>query len=100
VPGVVEHMFTHVRDEGKLLFFGVNPKDATIKISPYDVYQKDLEILGSFALRYTFHQAIALLQNGSVDVKPLLAERLPIERFPEALRLAGSGDALKVQIQP
>ena len=32
--------------------------------------------------------------------KPLLAERLPIERFPEALKLAGSGDALKVQIQP
>ena len=55
---------------------------------------------GAPALRYTFHQAIALLQNGSVDVKPLLAERLPIERFPEALRLAGSGDALKVQIQP
>jgi threonine dehydrogenase-like Zn-dependent dehydrogenase len=100
VPSVVEHMFTHVRDEGKLLFFGVNPTEATIKISPYDVYKKDLEILGSFALRYTFHQAIALLQNGSVDVKPLLAERLPIERFPEALRLAGSGDALKVQIQP
>ena len=100
VPGVVEHMFTHVREEGKLLFFGVNPTEATIKISPYQVYKKDLEILGSFALRYTFHQAIALLQNGSVDVKPLLAERLPIERFPEALRLAGSGDALKVQIQP
>ena len=100
VPSVVEHMFTHVRDEGKLLFFGVNPTEATIKISPYQVYKKDLEILGSFALRYTFHQAIALMQNGSVDVKPLLAERLPIERFPEALRLAGSGDALKVQIQP
>jgi threonine dehydrogenase-like Zn-dependent dehydrogenase len=100
VPSVVEHMFTHVRDEGKLLFFGVNPTEATIKISPYDVYKKDLEILGSFALRYTFHQAIALMQNGSVDVKPLLAERLPIERFPEALKLAGSGDALKVQIQP
>jgi hypothetical protein len=33
-------------------------------------------------------------------VRPLLAERLPIDRFPEALKLAGSGDALKVQIQP
>ena len=40
------------------------------------------------------------MQNGSVDVQPLLAERLPIERFPEALQLAGSGDELKVQIQP
>jgi threonine dehydrogenase-like Zn-dependent dehydrogenase len=100
VPAVVEHMFTHVRKNGKLLFFGVNPPDAKIAISPYDVYAKDLEIYGSFALRYTFHDAFALLQSGSVDVAPLLSDRLPIERFPEALRLAGSGGALKVQIQP
>jgi 2-desacetyl-2-hydroxyethyl bacteriochlorophyllide A dehydrogenase len=100
VPAVVEHMFTHVRDNGKLLFFGVNPPDARVAISPYDVYQKDLEIYGSFSLRYTFHDALALLQSGVVDVKPLLSNRFPIERFPEALALAGSGDALKVQIQP
>jgi 2-desacetyl-2-hydroxyethyl bacteriochlorophyllide A dehydrogenase len=100
VPSVVEHMFTHVRNEGKLLFFGVNPPDARIALSPYDVYRKDLEILGSFALRYTFHDALALLEGGAIDVKPLLSERFPIERFPEALALAGSGDALKVQIQP
>jgi len=100
VPSVVEHTFTHVRDEGKLLFFGVNPVKAAIKVSPYDVYKKDLTILGSFALRYTFHQAIDLLENGSVDVKPLLSAQLPLERFPDALKLAGEGDALKVQIQP
>jgi len=100
VPAVVEHMFTHVRNEGKLLFFGVNPTEARIAVSPYDVYRKDLEILGSFALRFTFHDAFALLQAGAVDVAPLLSDRLPIDRFPEALRLAASGDALKVQIQP
>jgi 2-desacetyl-2-hydroxyethyl bacteriochlorophyllide A dehydrogenase len=100
VPSVVEHMFTHVRKNGKLLFFGVNPPDARISISPYDVYAKDLEIFGSFALRYTFHDAVALLESGAVDVKPLLSDRFPIERFPEALELAGSGEAFKVQIQP
>jgi D-arabinitol dehydrogenase (NADP+) len=100
VPSVVEHMFTHVRKNGKLLFFGVNPPDARISISPFDVYSRDLEIFGSFALRYTFHDAVALLESGAVDVKPLLSDRFPIERFPEALELAGSGEAFKVQIQP
>jgi 2-desacetyl-2-hydroxyethyl bacteriochlorophyllide A dehydrogenase len=100
VPAVVEHMFTHVRDNGKLLFFGVNPPDARVAISPYDVYRKDLEIYGSFALRYTFHEALALLRSGAVDVKPLLSDRFPIDGFPEALKLAGSGEAFKVQIQP
>ncbi len=100
VPSVVEHMFTHVRNEGKLLFFGVNPTEARIAVSPYDVYRKDLEIVGSFALRYTFHDAFALLQSGALDVKPLLSNRFPIEHFPEALELAGSGDAFKVLIEP
>ena len=100
VPAVVEQMFTHVRRNGKLLFFGVNPPDARISISPFDVYQRDLEILGSFALRYTFHEAVALLESGAIDVEPLLSNRFPIERFPEALALAASGDAFKVQIHP
>jgi D-arabinitol dehydrogenase (NADP+) len=100
VPAVVEHMFTHVRNEGKLLLFGVNPADAHVAVSPYDVYRKDLEIYGSFALRFTFHDAIALLQSGSVDVRTLVSDRFPVERFPEAFQLARSGDALKVQIQP
>jgi D-arabinitol dehydrogenase (NADP+) len=100
VPPVVEHMFTHARKNGKLLFFGVNPPDARISVSPYEVYARDLEILGSFALRYTFHDAFALLSGGAVDVRPLLSDRFPIEQFPEALALAGSGDAFKVQIQP
>jgi hypothetical protein len=33
-------------------------------------------------------------------VQPLLSDRFPIERFAEALALAGSGDAFKVQIRP
>ena len=100
VAAVLEHMFAHVRKNGKLLFFGVASPEARIAISPFDVYRKDLEILGSFALRYTFHDAFALLESGAVDVRPLLSDRFPIERFPEALALAGSGKAFKVQIQP
>jgi threonine dehydrogenase-like Zn-dependent dehydrogenase len=82
------------------MFFGVNPADAKIQVSPYDVYAKDLEIYGSFALRFTFHQAIALLEGGAVQVEPLVSHHFPIEGFAEALALAGSGDAMKVQIDP
>jgi 2-desacetyl-2-hydroxyethyl bacteriochlorophyllide A dehydrogenase len=100
VPAVVEHMFTHVRNEGKVLFFGVNPVDARIQISPYEVFRRDLEIYGSFSLRYTFHDAIALLRSGAVEVAPLVSHRFPIEGFAEALALAASGEAMKVQIEP
>ena len=100
VPAVVEHMPAHARKNGKLLYFGVNPPAARVQISPYDVYRRDLTILGSYAERYTFHDAIALLRSGALEVEPLLSHRFAIEQFEEALELAFSGEALKVQIQP
>jgi hypothetical protein len=38
MPTVVQNMFLHVRNECELLFFGVNPTDARITISPYEIY--------------------------------------------------------------
>jgi hypothetical protein len=43
----------------------VNPTDAVVEIRPYDIYANDLTIYGSFALRFTFHQAIALIRSGA-----------------------------------
>jgi D-arabinitol dehydrogenase (NADP+) len=100
VPKVVEHMFTHVRNEGKVLFFGVNPQEATIAVNPYDIYRREITIHGSFALRYTFHEALAFIRNGALDIDSLVSDRFPIDGFPEALERAGSGHAFKVQIQP
>jgi 2-desacetyl-2-hydroxyethyl bacteriochlorophyllide A dehydrogenase len=100
VPTVVEHMPTQARNNGTLLYFGVSPPEARVEISPYEIYRKDLAVYGSFAQRFSFHDAMTLLQSGAVEVEPLLTRRFPIEQFAEALELAFSGEALKVQIQP
>jgi 2-desacetyl-2-hydroxyethyl bacteriochlorophyllide A dehydrogenase len=78
VPKVTEHTLDYVKPTGKVMFFGVNPKDAKIQVSPFDVYQKDLEIYGSFALRYTFYYARDLLAAGNVNVEPLISHVVPL----------------------
>jgi 2-desacetyl-2-hydroxyethyl bacteriochlorophyllide A dehydrogenase len=98
IPAVVEAMFAHARPRGKVLFFGVCPSDSKIALNPFDVYKRDLEIFGSFALCFTFHQSIALLKAGAVQVGPLITHRFALDDFAEALRVAGSGEALKVQL--
>lgn len=100
VGSVVQHLVTHADFGAKILFFGVVPKDQRITISPYEVYAKDLEIYGSFALKFTFNEAIALLRGGVADVRPLISQRMPIARFADALALAGSGEAMKVLVTP
>ena len=85
VPSVVEKSFDYIKRTGKIMFFGVNPKDAKIQVSPFDVYQKDLEIYGSFALRYTFYYARDLLTNGVVQTDPLISHTVGLEEALQAI---------------
>jgi D-arabinitol dehydrogenase (NADP+) len=63
-----------------MFVFGVCPSDAQIQVNPYQVFRNDWRIIGSFALCYTFQEAIRLLQNGVVQVDALISHRLPLEK--------------------
>ncbi len=88
LPRVVEQTFRYARARGKVWIFGVCPPDASASFIPYDVFRKDLTIIGSFAVNRTFQESIALIQSNAVRVEPLISHRLPLSRFTEALELA------------
>lgn len=99
VSGVVERAVDFVMPTGKLLVFGVCRPQDTIALRPFEIYKRDIEIIGSFAIRKTYAPAVELLRSGAIDVGPLIEEVLPLERFGEALKLVESGRAkMKVQI--
>lgn len=102
-PGVVEGMAQYAAVGGKILIFGVAPEDATVKISPYDIFQRDLSVIGSFSLNGTIPQALAWLEAGRVKVGPIISHRLPIEALAQALEYKehpGMAGSLKVLIEP
>ena len=100
VPAVIEQAFAYLKPRGQFLQFGVTPRDATVRLSPYDIFHRDWTIIGSFALCYTFQPAIAWLANGVVDVMPLISHNLPLSDFPRALASFADGKTLKVQLWP
>jgi threonine dehydrogenase-like Zn-dependent dehydrogenase len=87
VPRVVQELPKYVRDGGKLLYFGVCPKEATISLSPYDVYRRELHIFGTFSLLADFVPAIRLVENGRIDVKPIISHRFSLKESREAMNL-------------
>ena len=91
VPRVVEGLVPWVRSGGTLLLFGVCPNDSQIAINPYEVFKRDLTILGSFALRKTFPEAIALLKSGKIQVDALTARNLELDDLPEAIAAFAAG---------
>jgi 2-desacetyl-2-hydroxyethyl bacteriochlorophyllide A dehydrogenase len=87
-PPVIQQAIAYTRPRGKLWVFGVAPDNALVQFSPYDIFRKDLSIIGSFAVNRTFHESIMMIRSGKINLKPLVSHRLPIEDFQEGLRLA------------
>jgi threonine dehydrogenase-like Zn-dependent dehydrogenase len=73
VASVMEGLFAYAAPNARIMFFGVASPQAEIRISPFDVYRHDWEILGSMAINYTFQQARDLLAAGTISVRPLIS---------------------------
>ncbi len=100
IPSVIEGAFAYLKRRGRFLQFGVADSEATITVRPYDIFQKDWEIIGSFAICYTFQRAIAWLAADAIDVSSLVSDTLPLNEFAEAMRRFEAGETLKVHLRP
>ena len=100
VPSVLEGAIAHARPGGTVWVFGVAPDDAVARVSPYELFRRDLAMVGSFAVNQTVPRAVAMIAGGAVDVAPLVSHVLSIEDFGEGLRLAAHDpDRMKVQFR-
>ncbi len=88
IPSVLEGTFPFAKPRGKIWVFGVTPQGTTVKFPSYEVFRKDLQIIGSFAVNRTFPQSIALIQNGAIKVEALISHQLPLDDFSKGLELA------------
>ncbi len=88
IPAVLEGTFVYAKPRGKIWVFGVTPQGTWVKFPSYEVFRRDLKIIGSFAVNRTFPQSIALIQSGTVQVEPLISHQLPIDDFVRGLEIA------------
>lgn len=101
VPAVIEKAVRFVRNDGTLLLFGVCPNDSKITVSPYEIFKRDLKIVGSFALRKTFQQAISLIEGGIIDVAPLIGQAVALDELPGAIEHMLQGKtSMKIIVKP
>ena len=100
VAKVSETAINYAKNTGKIMFFGVCPSKDKIMISPYEVYKRDLEIYGSFALYHTFHPAIALINNKVLNVKPLVSDCICLDDLPMVFKSKKfKKDSMKIMLE-
>lgn len=82
---------------GKIVVYGVTHESDQMTINPYEVFRKELTILGSFAQTHCFDRAIQYLQLGLVNVKDLISHRFTLDDFDQAIGQVDRGvDHVKV----
>lgn len=73
-------------DKGaQLLLFGVPSPNEVVEIAPYDIFNKELTISGSFINPFTLDEAIQLLNKGIVNIEPLISHRITLEEVQDVL---------------
>jgi len=97
-PTTFEQALSLAARGGTVLAFGVAPIEATAKVRPYDIYQRELKVVGSFINPYTHERAVSLLPQMSLEKLRIAA--FPLEKFQEAFEAQGAGTAAKVEILP
>jgi len=88
---VIQHMPQFAKMGAKLVIYGVAAAKDRITISPYEIFQKELKLIGSFAQTHCFDRAVAYIRNGVVQTDRLITHRFKLDQFAEAIRQVESG---------
>ena len=100
-PGVGELSVPVTRSGGTVLIYGVAAPTDRWRIDPFDVFRREISIVGSYAEMTSFPAAIAALRSGRVRTDGLITHRFPLAEFDRALdAVAHERTAHKVVVVP
>lgn len=83
-----------------VLLFSVADLNTTLTVRPFEIFQKELTIKGSFINPSTHGRAVQLIASGRVSMKPLISHRFPIEDMTKAIEMQRNPEAVKVIVTP
>lgn len=98
---ITKECLKYAKMGAKIVVYGVCGEDDRIDISPYEIFSKELKIIGSFAQTHCFDRAIKYLEDGMVKVDQLITHRYRLDDYEAALNTVIDGsNSLKVMINP
>lgn len=88
-----------VKKGGLVEIFGVPPRHEGMEVIPFDIYFKEIEVVGTYAVTNdTFRRAINLLASKRIDVEPIITDRLSLDELEKAFSMMEERKGLKKQI--
>lgn len=95
-----EQSLALARRGGTVVIFGVAPQGAMARVSPFDVFARELRIVGSYLNPLTHGRAVELIASGRLDLDALITRRLSLVEVPAALAAPPEPGEVKAIVLP
>lgn len=84
---------------GTWMQIGVHTPEAHVDLKPFDIFERELRIIGSNSLADKFPQAVELMPQVSDTVAKLVTQTFPVWDFAAAVQSMGSAGSVKTQLE-
>jgi 2-desacetyl-2-hydroxyethyl bacteriochlorophyllide A dehydrogenase len=95
---VVAQALDYVAAGGTFHMFGVCPQDARVEISPFDIFRRQLRIVGSHSLNRNIPASLDMLRDLRPKLDHLISHRMTLEEMGEVFSSGLPCNALKLQV--
>lgn len=99
-PAAVTDALHRITTRGTLVQMGVTAPDTAVALHPFDVFEKELTVLGSNSLADCYPAAVEQIPDLAAAIRPLVTHTIPLASYAHALAIAASPEAIKVHIDP
>ena len=97
-PAAMMAAIKSVRRGGTVMLFSVPETDAVLDLPAFNVFFRELKILGSFTNPATQGRAVDLISTRKIQLEPLISHQLPLESIEQAFKMFGKAEALKIVV--
>lgn len=97
VPAVAAGLTGYMANGGKGLFFGVCPSNATIEVSPFEVFRRQLTLAGSHSLNHNIPRALEIISALGPQIDGVISHSSPLDEISDFLATKPPANSLKVQ---
>jgi L-iditol 2-dehydrogenase len=88
------------RSGGRVVILGVMPQGEKVRIEPFDLLFREIQLLHSFINPFTQARAAAMLSEGRVNVAPLISRIIQLSEAPQAIANPAGPGEVKVLVVP
>lgn len=97
---VIQELPVLARNGGRIVYYGVADEADRVTISPFEIFRRELTILGSFTEVDSFPDALRAFRSGAIRMGGVITHRFPVAEYPRALAAMRDRGTHKIVITP